>query len=211
MSEAAPVLLVATSNTGKLDEYRRLLPAEIRLLSLADVGVVLPEERGDSYEAIATTKAISAARAAGMIALGDDSGLEVDALQGQPGILSARFAGSGATDQQNTEKLLREMHAIPAEDRAATFRCAITLASPDHVLVSVEGSCRGAIAFEPSGDLGFGYDPVFLLPDGRTIAQLGPAEKDAKSHRGDAVRKLLPALMQALMLPREKGNDKHDD
>jgi XTP/dITP diphosphohydrolase len=201
MSDQVRRLLVATSNQGKLREFRALLPPEIELLSIRDRPVNLPPESGATFEEIAQSKAIAAAAQTGLPALADDSGLEVSALNGAPGIHSARFAGDDATDEDNRVKLLSKLETIPTRDRGARFRCVVALAMPDGEVRTSEGRCEGSVARSPIGDNGFGYDPIFLLPDGRTMAQISPAEKNAISHRARAYRALVPELLQLLGLP----------
>ncbi len=140
-------------------------------------------------------KARGYARAAGLWALADDSGLEVDALGGRPGVRSARYAGPGAGDEANLALLLREMAGVPAGRRGARFRCWAVLAAPEGIVAEAEGVCAGRIAAAPAGGGGFGYDPVFVVDGaGRTMAELADAEKDEVSHRGRALRALRPEL-----------------
>jgi XTP/dITP diphosphohydrolase len=192
------VLLIATANADKMAEFRRLLPEEFELIGLDEVGAVLPSEDGTTYAENADVKAMAAARQSGLLALGDDSGLEVAALGGRPGIHSARFAGPTRDDAANRALLLAEMDAVPDERRAARFVCALTLAAPSGIVARAEGTCEGTIARAESGENGFGYDPLFRLPEGRTLAELSSEEKDRVSHRGDAVRAMLPLLRREL-------------
>ncbi len=187
-------LLVATSNAGKVREFQSLLPAWIRVVGLDAVHVVMPEETGASFAENARLKAIAAASQSGMLACADDSGICVDALHGEPGIFSARYAGPGAADAANRAKLLAALAHVPAPERAARFVCSIVLADPTGVITETEGTCEGAIGTEERGSNGFGYDSLFVLPDGRTIAMVSSTEKDAVSHRGQAVRMLIPYL-----------------
>jgi XTP/dITP diphosphohydrolase len=203
-------LLFGTTNPGKLRELRRLVAGlPVRVLSPADLGRELPEvvEDGRTFEENARKKASAHARAAGLHALADDSGLCVDALWGQPGIRSARWSEEEAPglagadrDRANNEKLLRVLAGVFPEHRGAEYRAVVALAAPDgRVLATAEGACRGAIGAAPRGEGGFGYDPLFL-PEafpGRTMAELSPGEKDAVSHRGEAMRRLVPALAEA--------------
>lgn len=187
-----PKLLIATNNPGKVAELRLLLDGcGWELVTPADVGMELDvEESGQTYLENATMKAIAFAKASGLTALADDSGLEVDALDGRPGVLSARYAGPNRTDAERVEALLEELSGVPDDERTARFRCVIAIATPDGDIESVEGTVEGRIAREPRGENGFGYDPVFLLPDrGLTAAELPPDEKHAISHRGVAARK----------------------
>ncbi len=203
---STPTLLVATTNPGKLSEFRRLLPARIRVLSLGDrPDVALPAETGETFQANATAKAMAAAQQCGHLVLADDSGLEVDALGGAPGVLSARYAGEPASDERNRGALLAALMATPPDLRGARFRCVVALARPDGVLAVAEGVCEGRIATEPRGSGGFGYDPIFLLDDGRTMAELTPAEKDRTSHRSRAYGAILARLLAELEAPSDAG------
>jgi XTP/dITP diphosphohydrolase len=194
-------LVVATRNAGKLHEFRDLargLGVHLRALDefpdLAD-----PEETGATFAENALLKARAAADATGLWALGDDSGLCVDALDGAPGVRSARFAPGD--DAARWRKLLDLLTEVPAERRAARFVCALAIASPGGQSMVVEGRCEGRIAAAPRGRHGFGYDPVFELaedPGGRTLAELSTAEKRAVSHRGRAFEALRPHLRRLL-------------
>lgn len=201
-------ILVATTNQGKILELRAMLEGQARWLSLSDVGIDLEvEEDAPTFAGNASKKALTYAQASGLWTLSDDSGLVVDALDGQPGVLSARFSGCQSDDRaeidlKNIEKLLGLLEAVPEPQRTARFMCCICLASPEKTLIETQGSVEGVIARSPSGDRGFGYDPIFYLPDHqRTMAQLGPAEKNAISHRGNAIKALKPLLDAEL----EKG------
>ena len=188
-------ILLATGNRKKAAEITAIFAEgegpKVEFLSLADFPD-LPEavEDGNTFLANARKKAHPAAKATGLATLGEDSGLEVDALGGAPGIYSARYAGENAADGDNSRKLLEEMKEVPAGKRGGRYRCVAVLAFPDGGEITAEGSCEGEIALEPRGTGGFGYDPVFLLPDGRMMAELSPREKDALSHRGRALRKM---------------------
>ena len=198
-AHGAQRLLIATGNSGKLREFRQLFErlrdgdadvGEWELVALADVGLADFEvvEDGDTYQANAARKARSYANAAGLPSLADDSGLEVDALEGAPGIYSARYAGPQADDAANRAKLLEALSATPVQQRGARFRCVIALAFPFTTNVRVgQGSVEGRIAMDERGDLGFGYDPVFELLDGRRMAELSAAEKNEISHRAHAL------------------------
>jgi XTP/dITP diphosphohydrolase len=201
-SVPAPKLLIASGNAGKAADFRRLLPPSVEVLTLADVSVVLPPETGTTFAENAVVKATAAADQSGLLAIADDSGLEVDALGGEPGIYSARYAGTPPSDARNREKLLTAMRDIPPARRTARFRCAVALARPATLIVTAEGTCDGTIAPAPAGEHGFGYDPIFRLPppDGRTMAQLSPAEKNRLSHRARAYQAMLPDLLRALAL-----------
>jgi XTP/dITP diphosphohydrolase len=184
-----PSLLLATNNAGKVREFRRLLAGiPFNIVSPAELGLSLDvPETGHTYEENALAKARAFAAAAGLPALADDSGLEVDALGGRPGVHSARYAGQGATPGDRIETLLSELRSVPPEHRTARFRAVIVIAAPDGRHWAVEGTVEGRISEGPRGGGGFGYDPVFYLPElGRTMAELSPEEKDALSHRGRA-------------------------
>ena len=194
-------VVLATANSHKLREIAEMLrDAPFRLIGLDSFPqVILPPETEDTFEGNAAVKAAAAARQTGMIAIGDDSGLEVEALDGRPGILSARFAGAGATDEANLNLLLQLMAGVPDGDRGARFVCALAIAAPDGKLSVSRGVCEGRITSSPRGANGFGYDPIFLIvDDGRTLAQFSAAEKNAISHRYHAVRTALPRILNAL-------------
>jgi XTP/dITP diphosphohydrolase len=186
--------VLATRNEHKLRELSELLRG-VRLDPLPD-DVLLPPETGTTFADNALVKARVAAIATGMPAIADDSGIEAAALAGAPGVWSARYAGEDATDQENLAKLLRE---VPASDRRVSYVCALVYVEPGGREEVVHGRCDGALAAEPRGSGGFGYDPAFVpadLDDGRTMAELDPAEKDAISHRGRAARALARRLQE---------------
>lgn len=194
-------LLIATNNPGKLREYENLLAdLPLTLTWPGQEGIELEvEETGESFRENAILKARAYARASGLLTLADDSGLEVDALGGEPGILSSRYAGPEADDEDRMRLLLRKLEGVPWEERTARFRCVIALATPQGEVWTTEGSCEGIIAFEPRGEHGFGYDPVFYLPQfGRTMAQLPPELKNRISHRARAAEKAR-AILRELM------------
>lgn len=195
-------LLVATHNPGKVAEYASLLARDdIRLLSLDDLQITFEvAETGQTFMENAQQKAAGYARATGLLTLADDSGIEVDALGGEPGIYTARYGGSGLKVRQRYELLLANLEHVPPGERGARFCCAIALAgSEGQILATASGRVEGEIALQPAGARGHGYDPVFYLPDkGRTMAQLAPSEKNAISHRGRAVRAIEPALSAIL-------------
>ncbi|MDP9365679.1 MAG: RdgB/HAM1 family non-canonical purine NTP pyrophosphatase [Chloroflexota bacterium] len=191
----SPTLVLATTNRGKAAEFRALLPDAIPVTTLADLGLAAPEEIGTTFEENARAKALAAALGSGSFALADDSGLEVDALGGAPGVRSARFGGEPAEDARNRRALLSALSGVPPERRAARFVCALALASPHRILAVSEGVCEGRVAELAGGGHGFGYDPIFQLPDGRRMAELRPEEKNRLSHRAVAVRRLLPLLI----------------
>ena len=192
-------LVVATRNRGKLAELRSLLGAHrgLELLCLSDLPP-LPEvvEDGDTFLANAQKKAREVALATRLPTLADDSGLLVDALDGAPGVHSARFAGEHASDDENNTRLLELLANVPTEDRRARFRCVLALATPDGTLgPHTEGECEGRIVREPRGAHGFGYDPLFEVEGlGRTMAELSSAEKDDLSHRAVATRRMKDEL-----------------
>ena len=186
-------LVIGTHNRKKAGEIVQILDVPgLELLTLeAFPGAPEPVEDGATFEENAIKKATELADALGMLVAADDSGLEVDALGGRPGVLSARYGGEHGNDPRNIERLLREMKDVPREERAARFRCVAALAAPGKLLATVEGRLEGRIAEEPRGNNGFGYDPVFIVPSlGKTCAELEPEEKNLISHRGKAFRKL---------------------
>ncbi|MBX3069710.1 MAG: RdgB/HAM1 family non-canonical purine NTP pyrophosphatase [Thermomicrobiales bacterium] len=187
-------IVLASNNPGKLKELARILPAGFEVSTIGDFGIELPPETGLTFEENAQIKAQYAARETGHLAIGDDSGLEVDALDGAPGVYSARYAGEPPSDNRNTAKLLAALLDVPASNRTARFRCAIVLAAPNGATLVKHGSIEGIIGFEKRGSNGFGYDPVFAIPDGRSFAELSPGEKDDMSHRGRALRALIPEI-----------------
>ena len=184
-------LLAATNNKGKLREYKRMLePLGFEILSLSDLSLQAdPEETGSSFAENARIKAEYVCALSGLPALADDSGLCVDALDGAPGIYSARY--SGGSDEDNNQKLLQELKDVPTEKRTARFVCAICCAWPDGSFTETEGTCEGKIDFAPVGEEGFGYDPLFLSDEVGSFGLASPEEKDAVSHRGAALRKLV--------------------
>jgi XTP/dITP diphosphohydrolase len=184
-------LLLATTNRHKLDEYRAILSdLPFTLLSLNDIQLDMDvEETGTTFRENAELKARAYAHASGMLSLADDSGLEIDALDGAPGVYSARFAGPDATYEQRFDILLAQLRDVPVEQRTARFRCVISLAEPSGYLRSVDGTIEGVIADAPRGKNGFGYDPIFLVPAlGKTTAEITPEQKNQISHRGRAAR-----------------------
>jgi len=200
-------LFFGTRNPGKLAELRRLVAGlPVRVVSPDELSPPPPEveEDGRTFAENAEKKAAAYARATGMHALADDSGICVDALWGLPGVRSARWSEEQAPglsgrdrDRANNVKLLNALLGVPAEHRGAEYRAVLALARPDGSLVTtVTGACRGTIGTEERGAGGFGYDPLFLVEGGRTMAELSPEEKDAISHRGEAVRKMLPVIRE---------------
>ncbi|MDI6843754.1 MAG: XTP/dITP diphosphatase [Anaerosomatales bacterium] len=194
-------VVAASNNEGKLREIRHVLePLGWEVLRASDVGGAAPdvEETGATFLENALLKARAYAETFDCVALADDSGLEVDALGGAPGVRSARYAGEPSDDAANNAKLLAELAEVPASERTARFRCVVALVWPDGRVLAADGVCEGSIGFEPRGSGGFGYDPLFL-PDatpGRTMGELSPDEKSAISHRGSALRALREALEQ---------------
>ena len=185
-------LLLATNNKAKVREYKSLLqgiPYEI--VTLAEQGITtVIDEVGGSLEENARLKATALAAESQLLSLADDSGLEVDALGGEPGPLSARYAGEGASDIERINYLLARLKDVPREKRAARFRCVIAIATPDETVELCSGECQGFITLAPKGDHGFGYDPVFYLPEmGKTMAELPLELKNQVSHRGQAASK----------------------
>lgn len=193
--------LIATNNEKKLVELKRILAKfNINVMTAKQANIDLSgvEETGKTFEENAKIKAVSAMKLSGMPAIGDDSGLMVDALNGEPGIYSARYAGNGASDDQKINKLLFNMRNIEYDKRNAKFVCAICCVFPDGSEITVKGECFGKIGFEKHGENGFGYDPIFVTPGGRTFAELNSKEKDEISHRGNALRKFEEELKNFL-------------
>jgi len=197
-AEAGKRIVVATGNAHKVDEIAAALaPFGWEFVSVADLGGWdSPAETGETFEDNARIKALAARERFGMAALADDSGLEVDALDGAPGVYSARYAGECATDALNNERLLLALADVPATERTARFRSVIVMIDVDGTETVASGTCEGRIAFEPKGTGGFGYDPIFL-PDatsGAMMAELDMAAKNAISHRGAALKSLRALL-----------------
>jgi len=198
---AAKRVVVASHNRAKAAEISQILADEglrFEVVSLADFPEVgLPPETGTTFASNAEAKAKQAAQVTGLPAIADDSGLEVEALGGEPGILSARYAGEGASDQERYRKVLDLMREVPNHLRQARFRCAAAYAEPKGEVLLAEGESQGQIAREAAGEGGFGYDPIFI-PDGYrvTMAQLTPAQKHQISHRGRAFRRLVRMIKE---------------
>jgi XTP/dITP diphosphohydrolase len=195
-------LIIATQNPGKLREFRDLLAGlaadtAVSLVSPAERGIDLEvEETGTTYAENASLKAVALAQASDLVALGDDSGLEVAALNGAPGLYSARYAGLGATDADRRRKLLHELRQVPAP-RPARFVCVIAVAQPGGAVRLFEGDCLGEVALAESGSGGFGFDPLFYLPErGVTMAALSEAVKNTLSHRARAAQAAMPYLLE---------------
>lgn len=213
-------LVAATNNAKKLKEIMEILDAiapGVEVLTARDIGLGEPEETGDTFQANALIKAEAAYALTGGICLADDSGLEVDALGGAPGVYSARYAGPGASDADNNAKLLAALAGVPAVERTARYRCAIALIVPPALAarvrqarpvetargiayaIEVDGACEGRVVETPAGAGGFGYDPYMLYePAGLTFAELPAEQKHAVSHRGKALRALAPHLAAVL-------------
>jgi XTP/dITP diphosphohydrolase len=194
-------LLVATHNQGKVREYRELLaglPLEVTYLDAEGITLEV-EETGATFEENALLKATTYAQLSGLWTWADDSGLQVDALGGAPGVYSARYAGEGATDADRYRKLLDALTGVPWDRRTARFRCTVALATPGGEVRTAHGACEGVIAFGPAGDNGFGYDPVFYMTDhGATMAQLSSETKNQVSHRARASQQALSVLEEML-------------
>jgi XTP/dITP diphosphohydrolase len=201
-------LLLATTNRHKLDEYRAIFSTlPFTLLSLADIRLDMDvEETGTTFLENAELKAHAYAQAAGILSLADDSGLEIDALRGAPGVYSARFAGVNMPYEERFRLIFERMQGIPQSQRTARFRCVISVAEPSGYCRSVEGVMEGVIADAARGAHGFGYDPIFLLPElGKTSAQLPPEQKNRISHRGRAARKARELLENWPPSPAARG------
>jgi len=194
-------LLVATHNPGKVREYREILadlPLEVTYLDAEGITLEV-DETGATFAENAILKAATYARLTGLWTWADDSGLEVDALDGAPGVYSARYAGSDATDADRYRKLLDALSGVPWDQRTARFRCTVALATPDREARTADGVCEGVIAFGPAGSNGFGYDPVFYFPEqAATMAQLDPEVKNRISHRGRAAQAAVGVLAEML-------------
>ena len=198
MSLTLPRIIIATRNKGKLREFRTLLgPLQSEILSLTDLSIDAEfEESGSTFAENARLKALEYSRLTPLPVLADDSGLEVFALGGRPGIYSARYAGPGASDADRVRKILEEIQPFGSR-RDARFVCALALAQSGNVLLETGGECRGIIAEQPRGSNGFGYDPIFLFPElGKTYAELSAAEKNRHSHRSRATASLIEFLQR---------------
>ncbi len=186
-------VLIATKNKGKAKEFEALFsPKGIKVITLLDIeNAIDVEETGSTFEENALLKANAISELLNMPVLSDDSGLIIDALNGRPGIFSARYAGPEKDDRANYEKILEELKGVPAEKRTARFYCAIALVGPNMDPITVSGTCEGTIAEAPDGVNGFGYDPVFFVPEKQTtMANLKAEEKNKISHRANALREL---------------------
>lgn len=188
--------IIATHNMKKRNELARILePLGVEVLTAEQAGVELTdvEETGTTFEENARLKSESGCKETGMPCIGDDSGLMVDALDGAPGVYSARYAGDHGNDPANIALLLENMKDVPDEKRTARFMCTVCCTYPDGSEIVVNGKCEGKIGYEPKGDGGFGYDPIFMVGD-KSFAELTAEEKDRISHRGNALKALVDAL-----------------
>jgi len=185
--------VVASNNANKINEFKRILSSlDIEVISAKEAGVDLSsvEETGRTFAENATIKALYTFDRCGLPCIADDSGLCVDALDGRPGIFSARYGGENSTDDDKIALLLAELSNVEEKDRTAYFTCSICCILGENDIIAVEGRCLGTIGHEKKGDNGFGYDPVFIVDNGKTFAELSDDEKDSYSHRGNALRKL---------------------
>jgi len=192
-----PKLLLATNNQAKVREYKSLLHSlPYELVTLAEQGITtVVSEVGETMEENARLKATLLADKSRLLALADDSGLAVDALGGEPGLLSARYAGENASDKDRVSYLLSRLKGVPWQKRSACFHCVIAIATPDGEVEFCSGECRGMITLDPRGEQGFGYDPIFYLPElDKTMAELPSEMKNQISHRGQAARKVYQVL-----------------
>ena len=192
--------LIATHNMKKREELHRILaPLGIRVVLASEIGVNLTEveETGEAFEENALLKAVSGCRDAGIPCVADDSGLCVDALDGRPGVYSARYCGEETSYPEKMAHLIKELEGVPPEKRTARFVSVAACAFPDGTSFTVRGECEGRIGYAPVGDNGFGFDPVFMVGD-KSFAQLSAEEKDAVSHRGNSLRKLSEKLKEII-------------
>lgn len=186
-------IIIATNNPGKVKDFQTIFePKGIQVKSLADFPEIPEvEETGSTFEENALLKATAVAEYLGISVLADDSGLEVDALDGEPGVYSARYAGTNKNDRENYLKVLQQLENVPDEKRTARFVCVLAVVQPTGDKLTVRGTCEGTIAHQPVGENGFGYDPIFLVGEkGKTMAQLSNVEKSEISHRGNAIKQL---------------------
>ena len=190
--------MIATSNPGKVEEFRAMVPGNVKTLSLRDLGLATPDETGSTFADNATLKAVEISLYTDALVVADDSGLEVDALDGDPGVYSARFAGEPPDDRRNIELLLSRLGDTPGRERSARFKCVVVVARRGEEVLCSTGVCEGVIGHEPRGTNGFGYDPVFVLPDGRTMAELTSVEKNRISHRANAFRDVAEPLIRLI-------------
>ncbi|WP_084246359.1 XTP/dITP diphosphatase [Planomicrobium okeanokoites] len=190
-------IIIATKNKGKAKDFEQLLePMGYKVLTLHDVAPHMDvEETGETFEANAILKAEAIAQELQATVIADDSGLEIDALDGEPGVYSARYSGDERNDESNIDKVLQKMVQVPDSEKTARFRCVLALASPGEETILFEGTCEGLITDERKGENGFGYDPIFYVPAlDKTMAEMKPSEKASVSHRGNAIRELGKAM-----------------
>jgi XTP/dITP diphosphohydrolase len=192
-------IVLASNNEKKAREMRSLLPGEFKVITASDASVNMPDETGSTFEENALLKARAAAQQSGRISVADDSGLEIDALDGAPGVRSARYAsdhGRPASDDENNRLALEKLNTVPSDLRTARFVSAVAVVTPDGQEIVVRGTVEGTIGTEPRGENGFGYDPLFTPScSDRTMAELTDEEKNAISHRGRAFEKALPHIL----------------
>lgn len=198
------IVVLASANKGKLKELQEILGDSVQVVSASELNVEMPEETETTFAGNAALKSQAAFIQTGHISLADDSGLEVDALKGAPGVYSARYAGENATDAQNNAKLLTALADVPEGRRTARFRSAIAVTTGKDKTLIFEGGVEGSIGFEEVGTNGFGYDPLFRLPNGKSFGELSSGEKNPISHRGVAMSKAIPELMRII---EEEGNE----
>ncbi len=194
-------IVIATQNKGKAKDFETLLsPLGYEVLTLLDVAQDMDvEETGVTFEENAILKAEAVSKALGIPVISDDSGLEIDALNGEPGVYSARYAGAAKSDDANIDKALEKLGDVPDSERTARFRCVLAVAAPGQKTETFSGSCEGTILHERRGDNGFGYDPIFYVPAlDKAMAELQPHEKAAISHRGNALRQLKESMPEWL-------------
>lgn len=192
-------IVAATKNIGKINEIRKALEKiDVKVLSMDELGLEIDvDEDGKTYSENAIKKAVEVAKKSGKFSLADDSGLEIDALNGRPGINSSRFAGINADDRERNLKILEMMKDVPNGKRGARFRCVMAIATPEGKTFTCEGVCEGGIAEGIRGDKGFGYDPIFIILEyGKTFGELGPEIKNKISHRAKALEKAKKILMK---------------
>lgn len=196
--------VIASNNAHKVSEFKRILAdLDIEVISAKEAGLDFSdvEETGSTFAENSEIKAKYAFEKCGLTCIADDSGLCVDALDGRPGIYSARYSGENSTDDEKIELLLSELKDVERKDRTAHFNCSICCVIDKDTVITAEGKCEGFIGFEKKGENGFGYDPVFFLENGKAFAELTPEEKDSYSHRGNALKKFYTLLKERNDLP----------
>jgi XTP/dITP diphosphohydrolase len=189
-----PRLVLASSNPGKVREFATLLPANVHVASLRELGMESPDETGATFVENAELKAREISLLTPSLVIADDSGLEVDVLGGEPGVFSARYSGEPPDDERNIDLLLSRMEGVSLDRRTGRYRCVVAVARRGEILLTAAGSCEGTIGFERRGTNGFGYDPIFVMSDGRTMAELSDVEKNQVSHRAVAFRAVADSL-----------------